>query len=231
MPTAFGRRVAELAELLVAGLALPAVDVHVGAERRRLQHRERCGRPRPSPRRAIAAAIARSFPTMSAVLRSSSATSAPRCASVAEPVDRSKPTIATPSGADDDVPGVQRAVRDPGVVELPDLRPEVVEHRVGDARGVDVAEPVPRDRADDEQRRARAGDAGDDDRRHAHAGPLGEQRDVRLVLDLAQPGEVHLRAGVLVEHRPAELGDELRVRLVATEHADPAAARRRPARA
>ncbi len=176
----------------------------------------------PTPR--TAAAIARSFPTMSAVLSSSSATSAPRCASVAEPVDRSKPTIATPSEPTTTWREFERGVGDPGVVELRDLLPELVEHGIGDRRGLGLLEALTGDRADDEQRRAGTGHTGGHDRGHPHPGALGNERDVGLVLDLAQAGEVHLRPGVLVEDRAAELGDELRVGLVPAEDPDPARA-------
>ena len=73
----------------------------------------------------------------------------------------------------------------------------------------------------DEQRGVRPRGARDDDPADAHAGTLGEQQRVRLVLDVLEPGEVHGRARVLVEEAAPDLGDELRVGLVASEDADP----------
>ncbi len=58
------------------------------------------------------------------------------------------------------------------------------------------------------------------DLRHRHVGAVGEEQGVGLVLDVLQPREVQRRPAVLVEEEAPELGQELRVGLVATEHAD-----------
>ncbi len=123
-------------------------------------------------------------------------------------------------GAHHDVTGVQRAVRDPRLVEPTDLVPEVVEDAVGDRRGIGLGHPRAPDRTDDQQRGARTGDPRDDDRRYVDVSPLGEECHVGLVLDLTQPGEVHLGSGVLVQHRSPDLGDELGIGFIATEHPD-----------
>ena len=174
-----------------------------------------------TPRPRNAAAIARSSPTRSDVLTRSSATSRARCESVAEPIARSKSTIAGPEPVDHDVLRVQGAVGDARLVEPLHLAPEVVEQRVGDGSADRVSTQArPVERPDHQQRGTGTGNARDDDRRHAHVGPLREQRHVRLVLDLAQAGEVHARAAVLVEDGAADLRQELRVGLVPAEHPD-----------
>ena len=101
-----------------------------------------------------------------------------------------------------------------------DLRPQRVEHLVGDVRGVDVGEADAGGRPADEQCSAGPGGARDDDGRRPDARPLGEEDGVRLVLDVLEAGQVDRRATVLVEDARQQLRQELRVGFVAAEDAD-----------
>jgi hypothetical protein len=56
---------------------------------------------------------------------------------------------------------------------------------------------------------------------HPDTALAGEQRDVGLVFDLAQPREEQVWAGFLVDDEPVELGEELRVGFVAADDLDP----------
>ena len=160
----------------------------------------------PSPRSA--AAIARSLPDD--VGRAQQQLGDVRGALRARsriPSACSKPTIATPSGPST----TWRAFSAPCATRASCSRPTCVQRSSSTAsviaRGIGVAHARrPSTGRITSSAALGPGDARHDDGRHAHLGPLGEQRDVRLVLDLAQAGEVHLRAGVLVEHRAADLG-------------------------
>ena len=55
---------------------------------------------------------------------------------------------------------------------------------------------------------------------NAHTLPLGAQQEVRLVLDLLQPGAEQRRTGVAIHHEAPRLVNELGVTLVATQHGD-----------
>ena len=71
----------------------------------------------------------------------------------------------------------------------------------------------------DDERGARAGGARDLDVRYVDLGAFGEQRRVRLGLDVLAAGEVQLGATVLVGQPAPRLRQQLRVGFVAAEDA------------
>jgi hypothetical protein len=96
------------------------------------------------------------------------------------------------------------------------LAPDVVEQLVGHPLGRDVDE---RDDAFGDAHRqngvARAGPRCRRDLGRGHAHPLGEQRAVRLVLDLLQPAERQGGSRVPVPRETPGLAEELGVRRIA----------------
>ena len=85
----------------------------------------RCPRAAWMPSTVAAASMARSLPTICAVVNSSVATSPPRrWGGAADDAARSPTKVIEPSSEHDDVLGVEVAVREPGVLELVDRGPD-----------------------------------------------------------------------------------------------------------
>ena len=126
---------------------------------------------------------------------------------------RAKSTKAVvPSGAGSTLAAPEAAVRDAHVVQPPDVPPHVVEHRVGDALGLDRGERDALRLAQHEERGVvRPADAGDHDFADGHSRPLGQQQQVRAVLQLLRARERERRARVLVPERAPRLGEQARV--------------------
>ena len=105
------------------------------------------------------------------------------------------------------------------LVEKREGVPAPLQEPVVEPVGRDAVEPPPRI-AEHDQRVARRRLAGRDDRAGRDTAVAGEERHERLVLDCLAAGEPELRAVVLVEGLPPELGGELRVVGVASVDLD-----------
>ena len=102
-------------------------------------------------------------------------------------------------------------------MEQAELAPRVDEDGVGHIVAVRLVERHPDDGPLDENGSLRPGLTGDHDVDGLHTSVAGQQRDVGLVLDLLQAGQVERGAQVLIGHEAVGLGEELRVGLVASD--------------
>ncbi len=125
-----------------------------------------------------------------------------------------------PVGTDDDVVGVESAVRDTGLMHEHGLAPETLEELLITVLRRKVAETDTVRRHRDEQGRLRPCGGRDDHRWHPNSGRLGPDLRVGLVLDLFQAGERDRRARITVRDEPPALCEEAGVALVATDRLD-----------
>ena len=121
---------------------------------------------------------------------------------------------------DDQGVGVEATMDEAGRVQQSRLPPDPGEQVVGDEAGLDRREPDTLRLAHHEEGGPRSRHAGSDHVRGSHAGIAGGQQRVRLVLYLLEPGQVQCSAALLVEQGPPELGEELGLGLVPSQHLD-----------